>query len=210
MEKTVNVKHFIVTIENVLEDKICDEIVEQVKKYNEKMKESVVIDNEPFRQDKQTGGENVLSSFDVLRDLSTDNTEDIETMFYKVIKESLLLYTKIFPTNCLHFLDNGQIYYKSFKFQETPISGGFHNWHSENNIGSFDTKTRFLAWSIFLNDVLEGGELEFLNYSMRIKPKKGSMVLFPAYFTHAHRGNPPISNTKYIATGWYKHLLDEL
>ena len=60
-----------------------------------------------------------------------------------------------------------------------------------------------MVWSIFLNDVEEGGETEFLYHSMRVKAKKGSMLLFPAGFTHLHRGNPPMSNTKYIATGWY-------
>ena len=39
-------------------------------------------------------------------------------------------------------------------------------------------------WSLFLNDVEEGGELEFLNYPLRIKPKKGSIVLFPSRIQH--------------------------
>ena len=30
--------------------------------------------------------------------------------------------------------------------------------------------------------------------------KKG--IMFPAGFTHTHRGNPPIGNPKYIATSW--------
>ena len=37
----------------------------------------------------------------------------------------------------------------------------------------------------------------------RLKPKKGTAVFFPSSYTHTHRGNPPLSNTKYIATGWY-------
>ena len=32
------------------------------------------------------------------------------------------------------------------------------------------------------------------------------MVIWPAYFTHLHRGNPPISNEKWIVTGWYEDL----
>ena len=27
--------------------------------------------------------------------------------------------------------------------------------------------------------------------------------IFPAGFMHTHRGNPPISNDKYILTGWF-------
>jgi hypothetical protein len=28
------------------------------------------------------------------------------------------------------------------------------------------------------------------------------MVIAPAYFTHTHRGNVPVSNNKYILTSW--------
>ena len=30
----------------------------------------------------------------------------------------------------------------------------------------------------------------------------GDVIIFPAGYTHVHRGNPPIGGTKYIATSW--------
>ena len=54
----------------------------------------------------------------------------------------------------------------------------------------------------YLNDVQEGGETEFYYQDLSIKPRKGTMVIAPAYFTHTHRGNVPISNDKYILTSW--------
>jgi len=38
----------------------------------------------------------------------------------------------------------------------------------------------------------------------RVKPEQGTICIFPAGFTHVHRGNPPLSGDKYIATGWYE------
>ena len=61
-----------------------------------------------------------------------------------------------------------------------------------------------------MNDVEEGGELEFLHQNLRFKPRKGDFLIWPAHFTHMHRGNPPISNTKYIATGWYEWIDDSV
>jgi len=91
------------------------------------------------------------------------------------------------------------------KMQETEVGGGYHLWHNENNnAASF---SRILTWLFYFNDVEEGGETELLYQHMRVKPQTGRLVIFPAYFTHTHRGNPPISNTKYIATGWY-HLAE--
>jgi len=84
--------------------------------------------------------------------------------------------------------------------QKTEIGQGYHVWHYESSTRG--NCTRLLSWILYLNDVEEGGETEFLHLHRRVKPKAGTFVLFPAAFTHTHRGNPPLSNTKYIATGW--------
>jgi hypothetical protein len=54
----------------------------------------------------------------------------------------------------------------------------------------------------YLNDVEEGGETEFLYLNTKIKPVKGTLVYFPTHFPFVHRGNIPISDDKYIMTGW--------
>ena len=87
------------------------------------------------------------------------------------------------------------------KAQITKPGGGYHIWHSEV-MGS--NLYRLLVYIIYLNDIDEGGETEFLYYKKRVQPKAGRLVIFPAYFTHAHRGNTNLSeNNKYILTGWY-------
>ena len=55
----------------------------------------------------------------------------------------------------------------------------------------------------YLNDVEEGGETGFYYQDVEIKPKKGTLVIFPAGFTHLHRGKMPVSNNKYIANFWF-------
>ncbi len=87
------------------------------------------------------------------------------------------------------------------KLQVTPPTGGFHGWHCEHG---YNAAERVLAWMIYLNDLPEGeGETEFLHQRCRLKPTKGQCVIFPSSFTHTHRGNPPLTTTKYILTGWY-------
>ena len=86
------------------------------------------------------------------------------------------------------------------KVQKTEIGGGYHIWHCESDTRA--TSVRVLNFILYLNDVEEGGETEFLYYHKRIKPQKGMLVLFPAGLTHTHRGNPPLSGGKYILTGW--------
>lgn len=83
------------------------------------------------------------------------------------------------------------------KIQKTKPTEGYHMWHYEIEYN------RFAVFMIYLNDVAEGGETEFLNQKQRISPTQGTVVIFPASYTHLHRGNPPFSNDKYIFTGWF-------
>lgn len=86
--------------------------------------------------------------------------------------------------------------------QRTKPSGGFHPWHYEAT--NLSTQGRFLTWILYLNDIDEGGETEFLYQRKRISPKTGTLVVWPTGFTHTHRGNPPLKDTKFIVTGWHR------
>ena len=59
---------------------------------------------------------------------------------------------------------------------------------------------------LYLNTVEKGGETEFLYQNMRVTPEQGTLVLFPTYWTHPHRGNPPLEGEKYIMDGWLEYL----
>ena len=93
-----------------------------------------------------------------------------------------------------------QLNYYIMKIQKTEPGQGYHIWHIETN--SRKDINRVLVWTVYLNDDFEAGETEFLYQQYRYKPSKGDVVIFPATFTHLHRGNPPIGGTKYIITGW--------
>ena len=89
------------------------------------------------------------------------------------------------------------------KIQKTKIGEGYHTWHCEN--AEMKARNRILAFMVYLNDVTEGGETEFLYQKCRFKPEKNTLLVWPSQFTHIHRGNPPLSNDKYIITGWIEY-----
>ena len=96
--------------------------------------------------------------------------------------------------------DLGEHKIYTMKIQKTEPSEGYHIWHCEAAQRSMSD--RLLTWSVYLNDDFDAGETEFLYQQYRYKPKTGDCVIFPAAFTHTHRGNPPIGGDKYIITGW--------
>ena len=90
------------------------------------------------------------------------------------------------------------------KLQKTLPGEGYHIWHCEvNNISA---ARRFVLCMLYLNDVNEGGETEFLYQHKRIKPVKGRVVICPTAFTHTHRGNPPLNTAKYMINGWMEFI----
>ena len=78
---------------------------------------------------------------------------------------------------------------------------GYHNWHEEH-AGS--NPYRVLAWMFILQAPEEGGETEFLLQHKRYNPEVGNLLIWPAAFTHKHRGNPPLKGNKVYSTGWFE------
>lgn len=92
----------------------------------------------------------------------------------------------------------------NMKIQKTVPGGGYHVWHFEQGNGR--EANRGMAYMLYLNTlaVEENGETEFLYQQRRINPIENTMVLWPAGFTHTHRGNPVYGDSaKYIVTGWF-------
>jgi hypothetical protein len=93
------------------------------------------------------------------------------------------------------------------KLQKTLPGEGYHVWHSE--VMGILSSRRFLLCMLYLNDVDEGGETEFLYQHKRIASVKGRVVICPTAFTHTHRGNPPLNRAKYMINGWMEFISTE-
>ena len=89
---------------------------------------------------------------------------------------------------------------RMMKLQKTLPGQGYHIWHFESD--SLERAGRVLSWGLYLNTIEQGGETEFLYQGVRIPATQGTLVIWPAGFTHTHRGNPPLSGEKYLLTGW--------
>ena len=95
----------------------------------------------------------------------------------------------------------------SVKAQKTDPGQGYHIWHHEQG-DTIETSSRGLVYSLYLNSLDEkaGGETEFLYYKERIPAVENTLIIWPAGFTHAHRGNMVLGEkSKYIITGWFNY-----
>jgi len=184
-------KDFIGIYEDVITKERCQEIIDKMENYMSMHPSEIGNGKEQFetgdigRKDYQIFANKVMGG--VFQDVS--GVLDICVRAYA---------DEFFVLKNIGALRSDEV-----KLQMTPPRGGYHVWHSEQGPGRAK-EGRVLVWTVYLNDIPDGeGETEFLWQGVRIKPKLGTVCIFPAAFTHAHRGNPVYSCNKYIATGWY-------
>ena len=95
---------------------------------------------------------------------------------------------------------NGTLWNYTFKIHKVKKGQGYHVWHYEN--GEYESRDRFITYMTYLKTPEEGGDTEFLYQSRKIEPIERRTLLWPAGFTHVHRGNPPLKGEKIYITGW--------
>ena len=200
--------NFIEVYENAIPDELCDVLMELFNKYpnlthqgasmqgvNKEIKSStdfnvVRLEDERVRNDimRNLLGSSLTNSvelYNIKYPLWLHGSRYKDNLSGDELKDTLLYkYTPDMRTILL------KRYFKGVD--------GYHAWHEDN--GPKDN--RVLVCMFYLNDVEEGGETEFYFQQVKLKPTKGSLVIFPAYFTHLHRGNIPMSNDKYICNIW--------
>ncbi len=85
------------------------------------------------------------------------------------------------------------------EYQLLKYSGGqYYDAHYDGGTGS----ARSISPILYLNDNYEGGEIEFVNFGIKIKPKAGSLLVFPSSYPYRHIAHPVTSGTKYAIVTW--------
>jgi len=108
--------------------------------------------------------------------------------------------------------------YEPVQFLGYPV-GGHYKGHNDGEI--FNDKTRQwektmerdVSFLFYLNDQYGGGELEFYDLGLTIKPKKGMMIAFPSYKDFAHKVHPVTWGHRYSLVCWVetqKNLYDTI
>ena len=89
----------------------------------------------------------------------------------------------------------------SFNIQKYNPGDHFSHIHCERE--SPVVMHRLFAWMTYLNDLkTNNGNTNFVHYDIKVRPKRGKTLIWPAEWTHAHSGEILKEETKYIITGW--------
>ena len=193
IKKESKIENFIGVYDNYITEEECNKAIklfENQYKFNKTMNRQVFENASPLhKKDDQffANSDNIVVWWEELK--SMIHNFDIAFKNYQERTGAFSAYNEV------------PFHFTSLKIQKTLPTEGYHVWHIEHGRG-FSNEPRAFVFSIYLNDVEEGGETEFLHFSKRVKPKKGRIVIWPASFPYVHRGNPPLSGEKYILTSW--------
>ena len=190
-EKTVDISNFIGVYDNYIMEQECNKAIEL---YENENKFNNTVNRKFFEK------ASILEKQDKQYFANGGNID----VWWESLKPMMVNFEMAFK-NYIENTGAGDVYapfhFTNLKIQKTLPTEGYHVWHIEHGKG-FDNEPRAFVFSIYLNDVEEGGETEFLHFSKRVKPKTGRIVIWPASFPYVHRGNPPLSGKKYILTSW--------
>lgn len=70
--------------------------------------------------------------------------------------------------------------------------------HSDDGPGH----KRVISALVYLNNVEQGGETEFIYHDVSVFPRIGRLLIFPSNYAYAHAAHPPMSGIKYSAAFW--------
>ena len=119
--------------------------------------------------------------------------------------ESCKKYAEIYNISS-EILNYGIEYYKKSmtkfginKYNTNAFMGPHVDWNEVNN-GLLYTVV------VYLNDDYEGGELYFNNFNLKIKPKAGSVIIFPSEEPYLHQSLEVLKGRKMLITHHWRKI----
>ena len=171
---------FIHIYENALEPDICNFLIS-------------LFDQIPDKHERHdSDGKPNFTQFNFTE--NCDLTPEVEQVHNHVIKNVFTYRDKYYE-----FVDT-RVFPKDHAFEQFRIKkynpGGEDRFDTHVDVLDYPSARRFLSFMWYLNDVETGGETVFKD--LIIKPKKGTLLVFPPLWMFPHKGNPPITDSKYI------------
>jgi len=184
-----NLEDYIITLDNMMPDELCDLILNEYGNSIDWFPTTVGPEGSLNRNIRNA--DTVCISLDNIIARNQELRKAIDSDVFVVANNSIRKYNEIFPEAKIE-QDSG---YELLRYNE----GQFYIQHTD----SFKMRPRAVSCSIALNDDYEGGEFAFFGREIKIKLKKGSVLLFPSNFMYPHEIMPVTKGTRYSIITWF-------
>jgi hypothetical protein len=186
----MNIEKFIYLNETSLSPELCKDII-------------ILYENERFGKYPGVTGSGYNPEIKNALDFIIPNNDSwcrVRNFLIGELHRNLKLYLEYLKTN-FNIIIKEELFQETFLMHKYTKNQGKYIYHNDFNIEWKTKSHRIITYLWYLNSIDEGGETEILG-NIKIKPKDGKLLIFPATWTYAHSGKIPISDNKYIITGW--------
>jgi hypothetical protein len=203
----IEFNNFIGVFHNVIDQESCEKIIQHFQKVKQNQltftRQSLNTQISKIEKDTETYFLSNTSNFsnESIDSITSANDIWIFNEFKNILWQCYNLYSNqygVLESLAKHSISG------TVKIQRTLPGQGYHMWHCEH--GNIRYGNRLALAILYLNDVIDGGETEFLYQGIRVKPAQGTLIICPSGFTHTHRGNPPLAGEKYIMNTWIEFI----
>jgi hypothetical protein len=179
---------FIKIYDNIISDDLCNKILNEYENSDDWGKtlvgEGIVNNNIRNCSIIQLSDNDVINKkYEIRKFIDVE----LHQQLLKVVEK----YSQDFP-NFAPSVDTG---YDLLRYK----TGEFYTQHTD----SFIHQQRSVSCSLTLNDNYEGGEFAFFNREIVIRPRIGSVIVFPSNFMYPHEIMPVTQGTRYSIITWY-------
>ena len=115
-----------------------------------------------------------------------EKIREINNNFHESLSSAVTGYIDIFGIDDSIFT--------SEEYSLLKYSGGQH--YDAHYDGGTSSK-RSISAILYINSDYEGGEVEFVNFGLKLKPGPGMLLLFPSNYAYRHIAHPVTSGMKY-------------
>lgn len=190
--------------DNFLSDDICDQYVDYFEETMEKDKDVVFDTSICYGNEVGSAGQPICGNCNCQR-MNPMGFDRFESLNEIALGKFLGVIDQYKKDIGLHHLQWPEKYgYEEFRMKRFLVTDGSpeaEQFKDHVDVSSHAAAKRFLIMMVYLNDDFGGGETVFPIFQDVIKPKKGSLLIFPPMWTYLHRGNPP------LAPGYAKYFL---
>lgn len=186
--KNFSLDDYIVILENVIPDGLCDAVLNEYS--NEEEWQKTIIGNGEVDEKIRTA-ETILISTQPTIQRNLKVRQELDQQVFNSANTAIKNYNEKFPL-CSIEEDSG---YELLRYKK----GQFYVEHTD----SFKLRPRAVSCSFALNDDYGGGEWGFFSRTKVVKAPKGSAVLFPSNFMYPHEIMPVTKGVRYSIITWF-------
>jgi len=180
---------YIKVYENQIDEDLCDKLID----YFESSENVQKIDNNKYPS---------YSELNISNDFSNTELKELHESVLECVLKVKDLYIE--DLSIVEFPNTYSL--EQFRIKRY-LNDNYEEFETHVDVSSHSSAKRFLGFFFYLNDVEEGGETGFPHLDYEVKPKKGSVLVFPPLWLYKHYGKMPVSGNKYIV-GSYLHYVD--